>query len=134
MNSIKNFNKRQLSVVIFSGIFLWYMGTLLVKYGGSIGFFQEYLAVVTYITLILSTWLAIKIILTLGKIPKTHTLTAISIATCSAIGIDAIALIWFRELYGTDPNVILGDAATILWGAFVPLMIALYLEAIHSKK
>jgi len=53
---------------------------------------------------------------------------AISLDTLVALMLDGLAMGWARGLYGTDPARIADAAGTILWGAGLGMLIALWAD------
>lgn len=52
----------------------------------------------------------------------------ISVGTLVALMLDGLAMGWARGLYGTDPARVADAAGTILWGAGVGMLIALWAD------
>ncbi len=123
----------QLIISVLFGWILWYAGVLFIKHGGAAGFYDGNNIILVYLAILVATYVAIKIAMLIGKVPPYLALNFVGLATAAAITLDALALIWLRDIYGTDTELVLRGAASIIWGAAVPIFIALQIEAKHRR-
>jgi hypothetical protein len=70
----------------------------------------------------------------ISKFAYSELLRPIVIMTFTATSCDAIALIWFRQIYSDSFIIALNGAALILWGVGLGLLFAYVLEIKHEKQ
>jgi len=123
----------QLIISVIFGWIFFYAGVLFIKHGGAAGFYDGNNIILIYMAILVVTYVAIKVVMAVAKVPPYLALNFVGLATAAAITLDALALIWLRDIYGTDTELVLRGAASIIWGAAVPLFIALSIEARHKR-
>jgi hypothetical protein len=107
------------------GAVLWLLAALFIRFVGPMGAFRGIWVPILYALAVPVLAPAIILGRRSAGLPRVDTLTAVSIMSATALFLDGVALAWFRGLYGTDPAVILGGAAWLLWGVGVGLALAL---------
>ena len=98
------------------GAFLWSLGVLGIRFGGSLGVFAPERRAILYLATALLFWAGVW--LASGRrrnAPGTFAL-ALAVMAMSATLLDGIAISWFPALYGADPAVLQPGAVWLLWG------------------
>jgi hypothetical protein len=117
------------------GAVLWFCAVLYIRFVGPFGTFEGVKAVILYASMIpvslLSTRLSRRVV---GFPAKSLTLVVVGVPSAAALFMDGIAFVFFRDIYGTDPAVILGGAAWLLWTIGVTLAIGLVMSNDASQR
>jgi hypothetical protein len=107
------------------GAVLWFMAAMFIRFVGPLGAFHGIWVPILYA--LAAPVLAPAILLgpRAAGLPRERVLTSVSVMSVTALFLDGVCLAWFRGLYGTDPVVILGGAAWLLWAVGAALALAL---------
>jgi hypothetical protein len=116
---------RRVAILAAIGAALWLAAALFIRWAGPMGAFRGAWVFVVYAAAIPATLPAIPMGRRAAGLPRDRVLAAVCVMCASALFLDGIALAGFRSLYGSDPAVILGGAAWILWGVGVALALGL---------
>ena len=115
------------------GAALWFAAALFFRFGEQAGVVTGGHIWITDLALFPVTWpfvvLARKLV---GAGPRDHT-QIVAVATVTALFLDGTAMAQFPGLYGADLATIQRDAAAILWGAGVGLIIALVMDQMAAR-
>lgn len=110
------------------GAAYWLVAALVVRWTATDWVGNDALTAVVFILIIVATVPALLLGYRLAGISRSRAATGATIMTGAAALLDGVALTWFPALYGSNPVVILGGAAAILWGAGVALVLGVILE------
>lgn len=124
----------QIAILLITGAVLWFLAALIVRYFGPIGAFAGIWWFIAYAVAIPVTAVFIWTGWRLAGLVRAQVLVGATIMTGIATLLDAVALSWFRTLYGTDDTIILGGAAYILWGVGLALAMATALHETQSTQ
>jgi hypothetical protein len=117
------FTPRQLAIIVAIGWAVWFIGALICRLAGAMGWFDGGARILVYAAVIPGT---VPVILLLRRAAQTgseHIALASAIATAAAIMLDGIALAWFPALYGPGVAQTAASGAVILWGGFAAIML-----------
>ena len=111
------------------GAAFWYQGAMIIRFFGASVFSENNPKLVLFLVLAIPLTLGSMYITKLiTKLPFSELLKPVVIMTFTATFLDAIALIWFRQIYSQSFEVALHGAALILWGAGLGLFFAFYFD------
>ena len=117
-------SKNQLVLVAIIGVVLWFAFALYLNFAGQAGWFGPVASAIHFAVCIPLAWVTVRVFrVALGLRPG-QVLPALALGTAAATLCDASALTWYPALYGTDPAVIVLEAAAILWFVGVSFPIA----------
>jgi hypothetical protein len=119
---------QQVVTLVLFGAVLWFLAAMLVRVIAPMGALNGVWRIVTYALVVPGTVPVIIIARRLAWLHIYETALGISIITATALLLDGVAFAWFPTLYGTDPAVNLAEAAVILWGAGVGLVLGLVMN------
>lgn len=115
------FTSGQLAILVISGAIFWFIGALICRFGGAMGWFDGTARILLYAALIPGTLPVILIIRRIARLDDQHVALGAAIATAAAIMLDGIALAWFPALYGPGLAQTAASGAVILWGGAVAI-------------
>jgi hypothetical protein len=115
------FSAHQLAIIVIIGWTVWFLGALLCRFSGAMGWFDGTSRILLYAAVIPGTVPVIFLIKRTAQTGDAHIALASSIATAAAIMLDGIALAWFPALYGPGIAQTAASGAVILWGGFVAI-------------
>jgi hypothetical protein len=119
---------KQLLYIIL-GVIFWFVAAMIVRIGGEAVFTQNNpLLALLFVIAFPVTWVFFEITKKLGGINNSELLRPIVIITATATCLDAIAMSAFHQLYSQSFEVAFFGSAMILWGVFIGLVGAYYLE------
>jgi len=111
----------QIMRAVLWGVALWFVGAILLLYLGPMGIYEGTARFWLYALLIPGTVPFILCTPWVVGITREKLALATSIVVASAILCDGVAVAWFPSLYGSEVTLVLGAAATILWGGGVAI-------------
>ena len=119
---------RNIAILFALGTALWFAAALFVRFGAPYGVVSGDHIWITNLLLVPVTWpfvvMARKLV---GGGPRDH-MQIVGVVTLPALLLDGTAMAQFPALYGSDIATVQRDAAAILWGAGVGLVIALVMD------
>ena len=115
------FTSGQLVILIVSGWVFWFVGALICRFGGQMGWFDGTARVLLYAALIPGTLPVVLLAKRLARLDDQHVALGIAIVTAAAVMLDGIALAWFPGLYGPGVDQTAASGAVILWGGAVAI-------------
>lgn len=115
------FAPRQLAVVVILGWIVWFVGALICRAGGELGWFDGSNRMLLYAAIIPGTLPVIMVMRRVAALADDQIALGASIATAAAIMLDGIALAWFPALYGPGIVQTAASGAVILWGGAVAI-------------
>ena len=115
------FTTGQLAILIVSGWLFWFVGALLCRVVGEMGWFDGTARILLYAALVPGTVPVVLLARRLAKLADDQVALGIAIVTAAAIMLDGIALAWFPALYGLGIAQTAASGAVILWGGFVAI-------------
>lgn len=118
----------QLAKSIGVGVALWYVGTMLVLYGGQAGWLNGTGLAAMYGAVAASGWVTVWLVKTVAGLGRSEVLPGVAIGTVAATLCDGLALNFARGLYGPNAELVLPGAGLILWGAGWILLVAIWEE------
>ena len=110
------------------GAAYWFVAALVVRWTATDWVGNNAMTAVVFILIIVATVPALLLGYRLAGISRSRASSGATVMTATAALLDGVALTWFPALYGSNPAVILGGAAAILWGAGVALVLGIMLE------
>lgn len=118
----------QTVTLAFVGAFYWFAAALIVRWTAANWVGSDGPTALVFALIIMATVPALFLGMTVARVGRDRAQLAATIMTATALLLDGVALTWGRALYGTDPVVVLGGAAAIMWGAGVALVLGMALE------
>ena len=111
----------QTMILAVVGAFYWLVAALVVRFTAADWVGHTGLTILVFTLIFVATAPALLLGMRVARVDRTSAAIAATMMTMSALFLDGIALTWFTALYGTDPAVVLGGAASIMFGAGVAL-------------
>ena len=111
------------------GVVLWFIAAMILRLVGPMGAFEGNARYLTYALVILGTWPFALAMPWMAGVSRAQMVPSVGAATLAASLLDAVALAWVPQLYGSRIEIVAGAGATILWGVGVGLAMAFYLGA-----
>ncbi|GAB2603399.1 DUF5367 family protein [Spirosoma areae] len=122
-------SKSKLVLLVFLGAVFWFNGALIIRFFGTTVFTESNPKLILFFVLAIPlTLLSMYITTLISKLRFDELLKPVVIMTFTATFLDAIALVWFRQLYSQSVEVALHGAAWILWGAGLGLLFSYYFD------
>jgi hypothetical protein len=119
---------------VILGIVFWYQASLIIKYFGESVFTEGNPKLILFFALAIPiTIISMYLTALICKLNRNELLRPVVIMTFTATFLDAIALVWFREIYSNSFEVVLHGSAWILWGVGIGLLISYLLEKRITK-
>ena len=116
---------RQSLILAVMGAIFWFAAALVVRWTAADWAGRDGPTALMFVLIVVSTppllWLGLKV----AGLGRAHAEHAATVMVGIAALLDALALTWFRALYGIDPATVLAGAAAILWGAGVALVMGI---------
>ncbi|MFM9840934.1 MAG: DUF5367 family protein [Cyclobacteriaceae bacterium] len=120
----------KLILFVALGAAFWYQASLIIKFFGESVFTQNNPKLLLFFFLAIPLTIAsMYITALLCKLKFYELLRPVVIMTLTATFLDAMALIWFRQIYSDSFEVAMHGAAWILWGVGIGLLFAYILES-----
>jgi hypothetical protein len=116
----------RIAILAVVGAVLWFLAAMFIRFAGPLGAFRGVWVPILYA--LAGPLLAPAVLFgrRAGGAGRDRILASVAVMCVTALFLDGVALAWFRGLYGSDPAVILGGAAWLLWGVGVALILALF--------
>ncbi|NJS15158.1 MAG: hypothetical protein HC788_11750 [Sphingopyxis sp.] len=127
------FTTGQLATLIVSGWIFWFVGAIICRVVGDMGWFDGPARLIVYAALIPGTLPVVLLVRRLAKLDGQHVALGIAIVTAAAIMLDGIALAWFPALYGPGVTQTAASGAVILWGGFVAIALACWFNRVPPQ-
>lgn len=122
-------------VFVLLGVLFWYQASLIIKYFGESVFTERNPKLILFFALAIPiTIISMYLTALICELKQNELLKPVVIMTFTATFLDAIALVWFREIYSNSFEVALHGSAWILWGVGIGLLITYLLEKRIIKK
>jgi hypothetical protein len=115
------FTTSQLAILIASGWVFWFVGAMICRVIGDMGWFDGSARLLVYAALVPGTVPVVLLARHLAKLADDQVALGIAIVTAAAIMLDGIALAWFPALYGQGIDQTAASGAVILWGGAVAI-------------
>ncbi len=103
------------------GAALWFAAALTLRMLGPHGVYDGLAQAALYAGVIPVTAIVIWVMRRILAVPRALTFRAAAIATMAALFLDALAFGFVPQLYGAEPNLQIGAAAAVFWGAGVAI-------------
>jgi hypothetical protein len=94
----------------------WALAALFIRYANGAGLFHGRAEVVVFALCLPIAWGTARLLRSGGRIRRTQTVAAMSIALMTALFLDGIALTMAPGIYGAPPEALLPAAAWLLFG------------------
>lgn len=117
-----------LFILIALGTVYWLLAALVVRWTAAGWVGSTVATIVVFGLIVVVTYPALFIGMRVARVDRAAASFAAIVMTMAALLLDGIALTWFPALYGTDPKVVLGGAAAIMFGAGAALLIGLVVQ------
>ncbi len=115
---------KQILLSAVLGAILWFAAAVALGLLGPMGVYEGTSALVLYALIVPGTIPFVFLVRKLAGLAANQVALGYSVATAMALLLDGIAVLWFPGLYGAELELVVGAAATILWGAGVGLVLA----------
>lgn len=125
------FTNRQLGIIVVLGIIVWFIGALVCRWIGDMGWFSGTARWVAYAALIPGTLPILLVMRALAGLRADQMALASAIATASAITFDSIALVVVPTLYAANADNLASSGAAILWGGAVAIFLGCWLNRVQ---
>jgi hypothetical protein len=113
----------KLSLLIFLGVFFWFVAAITVKLLGNSVFTENNpYQILMFVAAFPITYIFLSISIKVANLKNAEILNAVVIMTITAAFLDGIAMTWFRRLYAETFEIALYGAAWILFGVGVGLL------------
>lgn len=122
------FTSRQLVIIVAIGLIVWFIGALVCRFVGDMGWFDGPARWLVYAALIPGTLPVLLLMRSLAKLRPDTVALASAIATAAAITFDSIALVIAPDLYATNTENLASSGAAILWGGAVAIFLGCWLN------
>lgn len=121
--------RANLVLFVALGVVFWFVAALIIRFCGTSVFTENnpYLIGLYALTIPLTVGFLF-VAKTVGKLDYADLVEPTVVMTFTAAFLDAVALTWFRALYGESFEVALHGAALILWGVGLALLFAFVLD------
>ncbi len=110
------------------GAVYWFAAALFIRATSALWVGGGMATVVVFALVIPVTVPALLLGLRIAGLTRDRATVAATVMTGAAALLDGVALTWFPTLYGSDPAIVLGGAAAILWGAGIALVLGIVIE------
>ena len=110
------------------GAIFWFVAALVVRWTAASWVGSDGATMLVFALIIVATVPVLFIGMAVARVGRDRAQISAAIMVGIALLLDGVALTWVQSLYGTDPAVVLGGAAAILWGAGVALALGMLLE------
>ena len=117
-----------LAALIIMGAVYWFVAALVVRWTAVEWVGSTAATLVVFALIVVVTPAALWLGMRIARAKRAQAGYAATVMTMVALFLDGIALTWFPSLYGTDPKVLLGGAASIMFGAGAALLIGMIAE------
>lgn len=107
------------------GAFYWLMAALVVRWTAADWVGDTGMTILVFALIVVVTGPALFLGMRVARVTRSGAAFAATVMTMTALLLDGVALTWFRSLYGTEPAIILGGAASIMFGAGVALVLGM---------
>ncbi len=118
----------QTATLAIIGTIYWFVAALIVRWTAANWVGSDGPTALVFALIIVATVPALFLGMTVARVGRDRAQISAVIMTGTALLLDGIALTWGQSLYGSDPAVVLGGAAAIMWGAGVALVLGFVLE------
>ena len=119
---------RQMTMLAVIGAVYWFVAAMIVRGTASGWVGNDALTALVFGLIVVGTVPALLLGYQLASVGRNHAAIGAAIMTGTASLLDGLALTWMPSLYGATPEVVLGGAAAILWGAGVALVLGMVIE------
>jgi len=110
---------RQTTIVIATGIVLWFVAAMAIRFFGSWLFDFGLKHILFYVLLFPISFPFVLLLEKLAGLTKDNIFAGVAVATMAALFLDGIAIAFFPGFYSLSFEIQLAGAASILWGAAV---------------
>ncbi len=122
-------NKARSLLFVVLGIAFWFNAAMIIRFFGTTVFSAGNPKLIPFFILAIPlTLLSIYTTKLISNLRLNELLKPVVIMTFTATFLDAIALVWFRQLYSQSFDVALHGAAWILWGVGLGLAVSFFLD------
>lgn len=121
-------NRASLPLLVVMGAIYWFIAALIVRWIAPDWVGSTAAALVVFGLILFVTPAALLLGMRVAGAARAQAGYAATVMTMTALLLDGIALTWLPSLYGTDPAVLLGGAAAIMFGAGAALVIGMMIE------
>lgn len=122
------FTTNQAGFLLLLGAILWFVAAMLLRALAPSGIYEGASQALLYALIIPGTIPFLLLSLKMARVERSSSFAAVALMTMSAMLLDGVALACLPFLYGGTVEYIAGAGATILWGAAVGLVLALFIN------
>ena len=117
-----------IATLVTMGAVYWFAAALVVRWTAANWVSNNAATGLVFGLIIVVTLPALMLGMRLASVARDRAQLSATIMTGTALLLDGVALTWGLPLYGTDSAIVLGGAASIMWGAGVALTLGIVLE------
>ena len=110
---------RQTVIVVVTGIVLWFVAAMAIRFFGSWLFDFGLKHILFYVLLFPVSFPFVLLLEKIADLTKDTVFAGVAVATMAALFLDGIAIAFFPGFYSLSFEIQLAGAASILWGAAV---------------
>ncbi|UVO54692.1 hypothetical protein [Sphingomonas sp. SUN039] len=118
----------QTATLASMGAVYWFVAALVVRWTAANWVGSDGATALVFALIVVATVPALFLGMAVARVGRDRAQISATVMTGTALLLDGVALTWAKSLYGTDPSVVLGGAASIMWGAGVALALGMMLE------
>lgn len=127
------FATRQLSIIVGTGVVVWFVGALVCRWIGDAGWYAGTARWVAYAALIPGTLPVLLLLRALAGLRSDQMALASAVATAAAITLDSVAMVVMPELYAANSENLASAGASILWGGAVAIFLGCWLNRVQPS-
>ena len=118
----------QAAILAIIGAVYWFIAALVVRWTAAGWVGNDAMTALVFGLIIVGTVPALLLGIRIAGLGRNQAQISATVMTGTALLLDGVALTWGQSLYGDDPTIVLGGAASIMWGAGVALVLGMVLE------
>jgi hypothetical protein len=124
----KSTSGMQFAILAVMGAVYWFVAAMIVRWSAAAWVGNTGMTLLVFALIIAATAPALLVGMRVANVGRDRASLAATVMTMAALLLDGVALTWAPSLYGSDPVVVLGGAASIMWGAGVALLLGFALQ------
>lgn len=118
----------QAATLAIMGAIFWFVAALVVRWTAATWVGSDGPTALVFALIIVATVPVLFTGMAVARVGRDKAQISAAIMVGTALLLDGLAMTWGQSLYGTDPVVVLGGAASIMWGAGVAIALGILLE------
>jgi hypothetical protein len=126
--ALRRLTTAQTVTLAVMGAIYWFVAALVVRWTAANWVGSDGPTALVFALIIVATVPALFLGMAVAHIDRDQAQISAAIMTGTALLLDGMALTWGQSLYGSNPAIVLGGAASIMWGAGVAIVLGMLLE------